>query len=268
MGCATDVPTQHLAIQWEKARRLKRPLEAAVFIGGPPALLLAAATGRGGPALPADLERGKEPPRHAENELRQPADHQEVNVGDLEHRDGRPQGQPAMDKEQGAQDGAGRQVDDGGLDRQARGGGHRPLLGLHGPHPAPDQGAKAQGRQGLQDAGESDGRGQPGPGTHEVERLEHETQQQAGVQQDVHGPRQPLRAPGLRARFPAKAREHPVGHAEGQLRDPAHHEEVQLAEVDRPEPAPQAEPAIEGHQGAQEKRTEKVEERGANKEPD
>jgi len=44
IGCATDVPTQHLAIQWEKARRLKRPLEAAVFIGGPPALLLAAAS--------------------------------------------------------------------------------------------------------------------------------------------------------------------------------------------------------------------------------
>ena len=37
IGCATDVPTQHLAIQWEKARRMKRPLEAAVFIGGPPA---------------------------------------------------------------------------------------------------------------------------------------------------------------------------------------------------------------------------------------
>jgi 4-hydroxy-3-polyprenylbenzoate decarboxylase len=44
IGCATDVPTQHLAIQWEKARRMKRPLEAAVFIGGPPALLLAAAS--------------------------------------------------------------------------------------------------------------------------------------------------------------------------------------------------------------------------------
>ena len=42
IGCATDVPTQHLAIQWEKARRLGRPLEAAIFIGGPPALLLAA----------------------------------------------------------------------------------------------------------------------------------------------------------------------------------------------------------------------------------
>jgi 4-hydroxy-3-polyprenylbenzoate decarboxylase len=44
IGCATDVPTQHLAIQWEKARRMKRPLDAAVFIGGPPALLLAAAS--------------------------------------------------------------------------------------------------------------------------------------------------------------------------------------------------------------------------------
>jgi 4-hydroxy-3-polyprenylbenzoate decarboxylase len=44
IGCATDVSTQHLAIQWEKARRLGRPLEAAVFIGGPPALLLAAAS--------------------------------------------------------------------------------------------------------------------------------------------------------------------------------------------------------------------------------
>jgi 4-hydroxy-3-polyprenylbenzoate decarboxylase len=44
IGCATDVPTQHLAIQWEKARRLRKPLEAAVFIGGPPALLLAAAS--------------------------------------------------------------------------------------------------------------------------------------------------------------------------------------------------------------------------------
>ena len=44
IGCATDVPTQHLAIQWEKARRLGRPLEAACFIGGPPALLLAAAS--------------------------------------------------------------------------------------------------------------------------------------------------------------------------------------------------------------------------------
>src|SRR4029077_15357589 len=36
IGCATDVPTQHLAIQWEKARRLGKPLDAAVFIGGPP----------------------------------------------------------------------------------------------------------------------------------------------------------------------------------------------------------------------------------------
>jgi UbiD family decarboxylase len=44
IGCATDVPTQHLAIQWEKARRLGRPLDAAIFIGGPPALLLAAAS--------------------------------------------------------------------------------------------------------------------------------------------------------------------------------------------------------------------------------
>lgn len=44
VGCATDVPTQHLAIQWEKARRMGRPLEAAIFIGGPPALLLAAAS--------------------------------------------------------------------------------------------------------------------------------------------------------------------------------------------------------------------------------
>ena len=44
IGCATDVPTQHLAIQWEKARRMKKPLDAAVFIGGPPALLLAAAS--------------------------------------------------------------------------------------------------------------------------------------------------------------------------------------------------------------------------------
>ena len=44
IGCATDVPTQHLAIQWDKARRLGRPLEAAVFIGGPPALLLAGAS--------------------------------------------------------------------------------------------------------------------------------------------------------------------------------------------------------------------------------
>ena len=44
VGCATDVPTQHLAIHWEKARRLGRPLEAAIFVGGPPALLLAAAS--------------------------------------------------------------------------------------------------------------------------------------------------------------------------------------------------------------------------------
>jgi UbiD family decarboxylase len=44
IGCATDVSTQHLAIQWEKARRLGRPLDAAIFIGGPPALLLAAAS--------------------------------------------------------------------------------------------------------------------------------------------------------------------------------------------------------------------------------
>ncbi len=44
VGCATDVSTQHLAIQWEKARRLGRPLECAVFLGGPPALLLAAAS--------------------------------------------------------------------------------------------------------------------------------------------------------------------------------------------------------------------------------
>lgn len=44
IGCATDVPTQHLAIHWEKARRLGRPLHAALFIGGPPALLLAAAS--------------------------------------------------------------------------------------------------------------------------------------------------------------------------------------------------------------------------------
>ncbi len=44
VGCATDVSTQHLAIQWEKARRLGRHLDVAVFIGGPPALLLAAAS--------------------------------------------------------------------------------------------------------------------------------------------------------------------------------------------------------------------------------
>jgi len=33
IGCATDVPTQHLAIMWEKARRLGRHLDAAIFIG-------------------------------------------------------------------------------------------------------------------------------------------------------------------------------------------------------------------------------------------
>ena len=44
IGCATAVPTQHLAIQWEKARRMGKPLQAAVFIGGPPSLLLAAAS--------------------------------------------------------------------------------------------------------------------------------------------------------------------------------------------------------------------------------
>lgn len=44
IGCATDVPTQHIAIHWEKARRLGRHLEAAVFIGGAPSLLLAAAS--------------------------------------------------------------------------------------------------------------------------------------------------------------------------------------------------------------------------------
>lgn len=44
IGCATDVPTQHLAIQWEKARRLGKPLASAIVIGGPPALLLAAAS--------------------------------------------------------------------------------------------------------------------------------------------------------------------------------------------------------------------------------
>ena len=44
IGCATDTSTQHLAVMWEKARRLGRPLEAAVFIGGPPALLMAAAS--------------------------------------------------------------------------------------------------------------------------------------------------------------------------------------------------------------------------------
>ena len=44
IGCATDVSTQHLAIQWEKARRMGKHLECAVFLGGPPALLLAAAS--------------------------------------------------------------------------------------------------------------------------------------------------------------------------------------------------------------------------------
>ncbi len=44
LGCATDVSTQHLAIQWEKARRMGQHLEAAVFLGGPPSLLLAAAS--------------------------------------------------------------------------------------------------------------------------------------------------------------------------------------------------------------------------------
>ena len=44
IGCATDVPTQHLAIHWDKARKMGRPLEAALFIGGPPGLLLAAAS--------------------------------------------------------------------------------------------------------------------------------------------------------------------------------------------------------------------------------
>ena len=44
IGCATDVSTQHLAIQWEKARRMGKPLEVALFLGGPPSLLLAAAT--------------------------------------------------------------------------------------------------------------------------------------------------------------------------------------------------------------------------------
>ena len=43
IGCATDVSTQHLAIQWEKARRAGKHLEVAVFIGGPPSLLMAAA---------------------------------------------------------------------------------------------------------------------------------------------------------------------------------------------------------------------------------
>jgi 4-hydroxy-3-polyprenylbenzoate decarboxylase len=44
IGCATDVPTQHLAIMWEKARRLGVHLDAAIVIGGPPALVLAAAS--------------------------------------------------------------------------------------------------------------------------------------------------------------------------------------------------------------------------------
>jgi UbiD family decarboxylase len=44
IGCATDVPTQHLAIMWEKARRKGQHLEAAIVIGGPPALLLASAS--------------------------------------------------------------------------------------------------------------------------------------------------------------------------------------------------------------------------------
>lgn len=44
IGCATDVPTQHLAIMWEKARRKGIHLEAAIVIGGPPALLLASAS--------------------------------------------------------------------------------------------------------------------------------------------------------------------------------------------------------------------------------
>lgn len=44
IGCATDVSTQHLAIQWEKARRMGKHLDVAVFIGGPPTLLLAAAS--------------------------------------------------------------------------------------------------------------------------------------------------------------------------------------------------------------------------------
>ena len=43
IGCATDVNTQHLHIQWEKARRLGQHLDVAIFIGGPPALLLSAA---------------------------------------------------------------------------------------------------------------------------------------------------------------------------------------------------------------------------------
>ena len=44
IGCATDVSTQHLAIQWEKARRMGKHLDVAIFIGGPPTLLLAAAS--------------------------------------------------------------------------------------------------------------------------------------------------------------------------------------------------------------------------------
>ncbi len=44
IGCATDVSTQHLAIHWEKARRRGEPLPAAIFLGGPPSLLLAAAS--------------------------------------------------------------------------------------------------------------------------------------------------------------------------------------------------------------------------------
>jgi UbiD family decarboxylase len=44
IGCATDVSTQHLAIMWDKARRQGRNLEAAIVIGGPPALLLASAS--------------------------------------------------------------------------------------------------------------------------------------------------------------------------------------------------------------------------------
>ncbi|MEE8334323.1 MAG: UbiD family decarboxylase, partial [Alphaproteobacteria bacterium] len=44
VGCATDVSTQHLAIQWEKARRMGQHLDVAVFLGGPPSLLLAAAS--------------------------------------------------------------------------------------------------------------------------------------------------------------------------------------------------------------------------------
>ncbi len=43
IGCATDVNTQHLHIQWEKARRMGKHLDVAIFIGGPPALLLSAA---------------------------------------------------------------------------------------------------------------------------------------------------------------------------------------------------------------------------------